>query len=601
MDALYFVFEANGSYFSLKKFCGKKSDSKKFGSDNYRMTKCCFVSMWYVLRILWRICVVGLNFLILAIMWAVAGGWILTYYGIFCVGINLIVLQLLRRIKIKKRGVLPLLTDEDIVSPDCCDSRFSGKTVCRTFMGSLFDSVMAVMNLLIYSMFNSLNPVSILFISGLLSQKLLFNKYDKMNNLLEFLNATKENETKIRELEELRNKEKDEDEDEDEDTDENKSDDHDQDQDQDAEHIEEIEVDESKKMENHQSTNEERFQEVGKVNIVKPLIAFILQYFQYCIGIVVISTWYFNDNLRIYPTNATTLSFIIAIYVMFIIAFVLNMSFIVNNIIYLDECESVHFSIKYNNSVNEPQTRGWERERNEKMSNNNNYNNNNNKKIESTNINVEEDGSILLTVKLDMVQKHGVDSLRKEGEFPFKRCFACCDIYQGKRRRILAQIAKEKGGAAAIDNLEKVEVYDKEWARAVFVKDLDECLSIYQMYNFDKSEAENIINSCVDAKTGDAAIHQAVRHKSYELIQFLIDLDKKDDDIKFDMNKKQDGANGNTALHLAAVYRNTEMIKFLIENGADPDIKNKKDKRPQEMVEDAEDVREILNALYPDA
>ena len=48
-------------------------------------------------------------------------------------------------------------------------------------------------------------------------------------------------------------------------------------------------VDVSKKMKNSKTTNETNFMSYGKLSIVIPLASYGLQYFQYCIGIIIIS------------------------------------------------------------------------------------------------------------------------------------------------------------------------------------------------------------------------------------------------------------------------------------------------------------------------
>ena len=121
---------------------------------------------------------------------------------------------------------------------------------------------------------------------------------------------------------------------------------------------------------------------------------------------------------------------------------------------------------------------------------------------------------------------------------------------------------------AALINTQDHGKRNERWAKAVLDGNFVGCQYVHL-------DDQDVIDQVVDIKTGEHAIHIAVKTHNTHLLEFLqqhhVNVDSQTYDTK------------NTALHLAAAANNVNMIRALLMMGADVDIRNAEKKLPRDL------------------
>ena len=125
----------------------------------------------------------------------------------------------------------------------------------------------------------------------------------------------------------------------------------------------------------------------------------------------------------------------------------------------------------------------------------------------------------------------------------------------------------KKDGELLADMDENVRI-NENWNQAVIAGSVVGCKTIYM----DDTE---VLDQIVDFQTGWRAIHYAVKHRSPELLEFLLE-NEADPDFQTRDTK-------NTALHMAAQANHVPMIRLLLMHGIDADIKNGKGQAARDL------------------
>eukprot|EP01083_Nonionella_stella_P017473 48906_1 len=136
IDEMNVIVSAKSSHFNAKNLCGTYTNEKL----NVDIFNICGASLWFIVRVVWRVSVVALNFLIFALLWAINGGSVLFYYFIFCSICNFVVLETL--LYAGKLGI-----DKSDIKGVCCG-------ICIAFP------------MIVYAAISTLNPISILWVSA---------------------------------------------------------------------------------------------------------------------------------------------------------------------------------------------------------------------------------------------------------------------------------------------------------------------------------------------------------------------------------------------------------------------------------------------------
>ena len=122
---------------------------------------------------------------------------------------------------------------------------------------------------------------------------------------------------------------------------------------------------------------------------------------------------------------------------------------------------------------------------------------------------------------------------------------------------------------------------------AIDVMNKHELLADFDPWHCDDERCEK--------KCGRSVLHEVVAKRKNQLLQFLYEQSKNypHEDGDFDIDFTDDNT-GNTLLHEAVLHGNLDTIKQLIGYGANVHVENKDNKKPIDVVAQANNHQEIV-------